>query len=386
MKVALSTVGKFHTFDLARQLHARGALAGIYTGYPRFKLKNEGLPAELVHTFPWLKTPYMAMKWRAKLPRSWVSSWEVLMAKTMEHWIAKTLIPCDVFVGLSGSGLKAGLKQQSKGGKYVCDRGSCHIQMQNELLLQEHETWGMPYQGIDNRQIHAELNEYEAADLITIPSTFAYQTFIKKGFSSQKLALLPYGVDLSRFHPEGVPSSQTFDVLFVGGMSLQKGIPYLLQAFGKLSHPKKRLRLIGAISDVLINRMKVLGLWHSQVELVGHVPQHILKEYMSSSHVLVLPSIQDGFGMVMAQAMACGCPVVASENTGACDLFSDGQEGFIVPIRQVDTLTQRLQTLADNPTLRQYMAGNALIRVKTMGGWNTYGDQALAAYQEVVSR
>lgn len=385
MKVALSTAGKFHTFDLARQLHARGALAGIYTGYPRFKLKNERLPAELVHTFPWLKTPYMAMKWRAKLPRSWVSHWEVLMARTMEHWIAQTLIPCDVFVGLSGSGLKAGLKQQSTGGKYVCDRGSCHIQIQNELLLQEHETWGMPYQGIDNRQIHAELNEYAAADLITIPSTFAYQTFIKKGFPPQKLALLPYGVDLSRFHPEGKPSTETFNVLFVGGMSLQKGIPYLLQAFEKVKHPNKRLRLVGAVSDALINRMKKLGLWLDPIEVVGHVPQQQLKRYFSTSHVLVLPSVQEGLAMVMAQAMACGCPVLASEHTGATDLFTDGQEGFVVPIRQVDALARRLQQLADNPDLQQRMGAAALERVQHLGGWNTYGDKAMSVYQELVA-
>jgi glycosyltransferase involved in cell wall biosynthesis len=95
---------------------------------------------------------------------------------------------------------------------------------------------------------------------------------------------------------------------------------------------------------------------------------------MSSSRVLVLPSIQDGFGMVLAQAMACGCPVVASEHTGGRDLFEDGVEGFIVPIRDVPGLTVRLQQLADERGLWERMSAAALRRVALLGGWRDYGN------------
>ena len=88
--------------------------------------------------------------------------------------------------------------------------------------------------------------------------------------------------------------------------------------------------------------------------------------------------------MVMAQAMACGCPVIASENTGARDLFTDGEEGFIVPIRDVDALTQRLQQLADDPQLRERMGERSLGRVKNLGGWSEYGALALQTYQDLV--
>jgi glycosyltransferase involved in cell wall biosynthesis len=95
---------------------------------------------------------------------------------------------------------------------------------------------------------------------------------------------------------------------------------------------------------------------------------------MSESHVLVLPSIEDGFGLVLSQALACGCPIVASTNTGGDDLITDGVEGFIVPARDVAALAARLQQLADDPALRRRMSEAALARVKHLGGWRQYGD------------
>jgi glycosyltransferase involved in cell wall biosynthesis len=95
---------------------------------------------------------------------------------------------------------------------------------------------------------------------------------------------------------------------------------------------------------------------------------------MSSSHVLVLPSVEEGFGLVMAQAMACGCPVIASSATGAEHLFSDNEAGFIVAPRDTDALADRLQQLADDTALRQRMSAAALECVRHLGGWDNYGD------------
>jgi glycosyltransferase involved in cell wall biosynthesis len=72
--------------------------------------------------------------------------------------------------------------------------------------------------------------------------------------------------------------------------------------------------------------------------------------------------------------MACQCPVIATEATGAEDLFTDGVEGFIVPDRDVDALANRLQRVADDPTLQASLAAAALVRVRSLGGWESYGD------------
>jgi starch synthase len=385
MKVALSVAAKFHTFDLARELYARGALATIFTGYPRFKLKNEALPDEFIKTFPWLQTPYMAFPWMHHLPRAVIKEWENLSAITFGDYVARNLPECDLYVGLSGSALPAGKKAHVRGAKFVCDRGSSHIRAQDELLREEHAQWNIPFVGIDPRTTAREESEYEEADCITVPSTFVYRTFVEQGVSANKLRLLPYGVNLSRFQPVDKPDSQRFDILFVGGMSLRKGVQYLVQAYQKIKHPAKSLTFVGAPSKSLIKTLTALGLWPSDAILLGHMPQAELKKVMSRSHVLVLPSIEDGFGLVMAQAMACACPVVASKHTGAEDLITDGEDGFIVPVRDVSALTDKLQQLADELKLRDEMGEKALQKVESLDGWCNYGDKAIKIYREVIS-
>ncbi len=101
---------------------------------------------------------------------------------------------------------------------------------------------------------------------------------------------------------------------------------------------------------------------------------------------MVLPSVEDGFGLVLAQAMACGCPVIGTENTGAAELVDDGCEGYIVPIRDVDVLAQRLQYMADHPDERAAMGRRALVKVKGLGGWHTYGEQAMAIFSEFIPK
>lgn len=384
MKIALSAVGKFHTFDLARELHSRGVLAGISTGYPHFKLRSEGLPQELIHTFPWVHGAYMAFPWKQSLPRAIIQQWEHVNALTFGASVARNLPECDVYVGLSGSTLAAGKKAHQRGAHYVCDRGSSHIRVQDQLLHEEHEMWGIPFSGIDPRAIAREEAEYDEADCITVPSGFAMRSFLSQGVPFEKMRLLPYGVNLSRFQRVADPAAGRFDVLFVGGMSLQKGVQYLVQAYKNVNHPAKSLTFVGAPSAALIASLTSRGLWPSEVKVLGHIPQVELKNLMSRSHVMVLPSIQEGFGMVLAQAMACGCPVVASSNTGGEDLFNDGQEGFIVPIRNVDVLTARMQQLADLPDLRATMGQRALERVQSLGGWSDYGQKAMTIYSEML--
>ncbi len=383
MKISLSTIGKFHTFDLARELYARGALASIFSGYPRFKLKNEALPDALIKSFPWVQTPYMAFPFRQHLSRSVMREWENFSATTFGDYVARNLPECDLYVGLSGSALPAGKKAHQRGARFICDRGSSHIRAQDELLREEHALWNIPFDGIDSRTIAREESEYEEADCITVPSTFVYTTFVEQGVAASKIRLLPYGVNLSRFQPVDKPDSQRFDMLFVGGMSLRKGVQYLVQAYQKIKHSSKSLTFVGSPSASLIEALTSRGLWPEDAIVLGHLPQTELKQIMSRSHVLVLPSIEDGFGMVMAQAMACGCPVVASNHTGAEDLMTNCLEGFIVPVRDVSALTDKLQQLADEPQLRSVMGEKALQKVQSLGGWGDYGDHAMKIYKEI---
>jgi glycosyltransferase involved in cell wall biosynthesis len=381
MRVALSTIGKFHTFDLARELHAHRALQAIYTGYPRFKLRGERIPADLIHTFPWLHAPLMGFRYGRLLGTRFNRLLNYLDRITLDEFVSSQLPECDVFVGLSGSALRSGRRAQARGAKYVCDRGSSHIRTQDRLLREEHDLWSLRYEGIDPRVMELEENEYAAADCITVPSTFSLRSFVESGVAQPKLRRLPYGVDLSTFEPRGQPDPARFDILFVGGMALRKGVPYLVQAYRKLRHSAKSLTFVGSASPALMAALKARGQWADEARVAGPIPQPALKDIMSRSHVLVLPSIEDGFGMVLAQAMACGCPVIGSFNTGTPDLLTgEGREGFTVPIRNSDAIAERLQQMADDPALRTRMSEAAIARVKQLGGWRDYGNEALAIY------
>lgn len=383
MKAVLTTLGRFHSFDLARQLLRHDSLGVIYSGYPRFKLKAEGLPSAKVRTFPYIHAPYMASGWRHRIGTNLLRHWEYWDRRLLDTYVATTLPDADVFIGLSGCGLATGRVAKRRGIAYVCDRGSTHIRYQHEILESEYARWGLPFEGIDPRIVEREEAEYTLADVITVPSGFVKQTFVDRGVPEHKLALLPYGVDLERFKPVGAPLDGRLDLLFVGGLNVRKGLPYLLQAYVALRHPRKSLTLAGIAEPGMLEMLKQRDLLPDDVRILGHVPQPKLKDLMSRSHALVLPSLEEGLAMVMAQAMACGCPVIATRSAGAADLFSDGVEGFIVDGIGSAPLLQRLEALADSPELREKMSHAARQRVLAIDGWAGYGDRAVELYRQV---
>lgn len=388
MKVVLSTIGKFHTFDLARELYARGHELTVFTGYPRFKLRREQLPQSVIRTFPWMHVPYVGLGSRWGFDSALMHEFGHWNLETFGWHVSRNIPECDVYSGLSSSAGDAGRIVKARGGRYICDRGSSHIRIQDDILKCEHDLWGLPRDRIDRRIVAREEREYAMADIVTVPSTFVYRSFVEAGVPAGKLRLIPYGVNLTRFRKVDDPDPAMFDVLFVGGVNLQKGIPYLLQAFARLVHRGKRLTVVGHCDRRMMAWLRGRGLVKEddRVRFTGPMPQRELKQIMSRSHVMVLPSVQEGLALVQAEALACGCPVIGTYNTGAEDLFTDSEEGFVVPIRDVDALVARMQILADDPQLQHRMSLAALTRVRSLGGWSTYGERVATLMEALVAR
>ena len=388
MNITQVCIGRFHHFHLARQIEKLGFLDAIYTGYPRFKLKDEqGIPPSKIKSFPWIQGPYMA---RAKLGLdgwSWLNrEWAWQSHETLDRHVARQLKEPTILIGLSGSGLHSGARSQQLGGIHVCDRGSSHILTQQSLLNDEHLRYGNTFwNGIDSRSVDKELSEYEQADYITVPSKFCYDSFIDNGISPAKLLKIPYGARLERFYPEPPDNTlhEGFTVLFVGRAGVRKGFRDLLAAFQLLKHPHKKLVLIGSLS---LEARSLIGSSNSEnIHILGSLPNSSLRQEYSKASVFVLPSIEEGLAMVIGEAMACGCPVVASANTGAEEFITDSIEGFIVPIRSPHLIADRLQQLADSPQLRAIMSNAATCRVNQLGGWSAYGDAWRAAITRIKS-
>jgi glycosyltransferase involved in cell wall biosynthesis len=379
MVVNVASAGRFHAFDLASQMSRQGHLGRLYTAYPQTKVEN--VPRNRVSSYPYLMAPAMILGRRTSPAVRRFLDWAVI--ETFDRWLAEKVSPCDIFHCLSSYGLRARRAAKARyGALTVCDRGSSHIQYQDQLLAEEHDRHGLPYQPIDPRIVEKELHEYDESDLITVPSTFAHNSFVSMGVPVRKLAKIPYGVDLQLFRPQP-KTDTTFRVIYVGSVTLRKGIPDLLQAAATLKIPNFELVLVGALDQSL---RPFFQRYEGSFRYCGVVPRRDLFRYYSQSSAFVLASIQEGFGLVQAQAMACGLPVVATTNTGAEDLFTDGVEGFIVPIRDPEAIQNRILRLYNRPDLRDQMARAALDRVRSLGGWDSYGQHVSRVYADLLAR
>jgi glycosyltransferase involved in cell wall biosynthesis len=379
--VVVVTHGRFHSFDLAEQLQKAGRLAAIYSGYPMFKLRNTQVDPRLIRSFPWVYVPLLALI-KVHAPNHLIDAVDWQARKAIRAYSARTLPECGIVTALSGSGFKAGNIVRQRGGAYVCDRGSTHILWQAKILEEEYSLLGIPWSGIDRRTIDSELEEYALADAITVPSHFVAQSFRDMGVLSEKLRVVPYGVNLDRFHP-CAPRSTKFRVLFVGQLGVRKGLHYLLQAFQRASLPFAELVLAGGMTPDAHHILKRYPV--ENMTLTGTLSRDDVAREMSRASVMVLPSIEEGLALVQAQALACGCPVIGTTHTGAEDLFEDECEGFIVPPRNVDILADRLTQLYREPELLEAMREAALARVQLLGGWNAYGAKSLQVFDELLS-
>lgn len=305
---------------------------------------------------------------------------EDLSKEAFDTYVCSKIKSPSILIGISGSSLKSGKKNQTLGGAYICDRGSTHIRYQEKILRTEYQRWNIPFAGISAFTMRKELSEYCTADFITVPSQVCVDSFVSEGIEKNKIKKNPYGSRDNRFSPCGTPSSK-FCILWVGGISIRKAFIDALHAFQALPFQDKCFKVVGIVEDEIKPLLKKENL--TNVEFLGKVPNLELPTLFSASHVFVLSSIEEGLAMVIGEAMACGCPVVASENSGASELFKNGVEGFIVPIRSPQKITEKLLFLHENPNKRFEMGQAALVRVKEMQGWDRYGQRTVDIINEL---
>lgn len=377
--VVLSSI-RFHMFDLARILKEIGWQVRLLCGVPRFKLDADLHPYTFTHP---LLVGLLMGTLRYNLPVPYrMKCWEHLARKDLSNWAAKQLDDAVILDALSGWGLEAGKEIQRRGGKVLCNRGSTHILYQKHILDEEHDRWGVPRsEGFPGWNIQRQLAEYEMADAIAVPSRFVYRSFVEYGVAKEKIHICPYGVSLDGFYP--LPKEdKKFRVIFVGSRSVRKGIGYLFEAVRPLvKSGYVELWLVGGTSP---DAKKILR--KNRDLFIDKDFQHRSKLpwFYSQANVMILSSIEEGLACVQAEAMACGVPVIATHNTGAQDLFTDGREGFIVPIRNPLAIREKIEWMIEHPNALKQMGVAALQRVKKIGGWMEYGQKCSELYLNIL--
>ncbi len=285
---------------------------------------------------------------------------------------------CNVLHFVSSVGLESARKAKAAGAVIICDVRQEHPEFQRRILREESGRFDIEPRITGSTYEARVLEEFALADWIIVPSSHAKRTYIEQGFPAERLFMLPYGVDLDHFQPAEKPDD-CFRVIFAGSLTLRKGPQYLLEAFSKMDRRKAELVLVGPLDPAF---RKVLARYEGSFRYAGVAPRIELSQLYSSSSVFVLPSLADSFSLATLEAMACGLPVIVSENTGAADAMEPGKQGFVVPIRDAATLQSHLSFLQRNEEARREMGGAAAARAREWT-WARYGRRAVDCYKKI---
>ena len=397
MKITIVVGGRWHAFDLARELHQAGHLHKLITNYPRWFACRWGIPKNKVVSLP---LTFWVVKAIYKL------GGERLMMRCQWHvhrWFANRAVKY-----LAGSELVHGWSQwsepsliwaQKRGIPTLLERSSAHILEQSRLLREEYSRLGMHWTATHPKIEAMELREYELCSQVAVPSLFVERSFLERGWSHNRLFRNALGVDVSRFKapqtPPEPPEVNGLRVIYAGSLSVRKGIPDLLKGFKRTNLPSATLTLVGGATSEL---QGLLNEQSDQIRCLGHRPQAELVEHYAQAHCFVMASIEEGMAMVQMQALACGLPLICTTNTGGEDLLrlqgssshqrEHGVEefaaGYLVPIHQPEAIAWCLRELAQNSTLWMQKREAALALAGSELGWCAYGQRAIANYQDLL--
>ncbi|MCA9938054.1 MAG: glycosyltransferase family 4 protein [Anaerolineales bacterium] len=295
---------------------------------------------------------------------------------------------CDVFHFVSSVGLYAARKARSVGAVVVCDGRTEYPDYQRRILAEENHHLGLKTAITGSLYDGKIKQEYALADYFILPSGYAKRTFVEAGFDEERIFVLPYGVDDEIFFRDGSVAPEpdsTFRIVYAGQIVPRKGIHYLVRAFQQLALPNTELLLLGRIDDAFYRYLRGVIKDDARIKLPGSVPKQELRKRFNAASVFILPSLSDSWGLVVAEAMACGLPVIVTENVGSKEMVRDGVDGFVIPMRSVTAIVEKLSLLYDNRALRRRMAEAACDQVRHFT-WERYQQGLLAVYAEIERR
>ncbi|MEM9543426.1 MAG: glycosyltransferase family 4 protein [Cyanobacteria bacterium P01_E01_bin.42] len=211
--------------------------------------------------------------------------------------------------------------------------------------------------------------ELSLADCIIVPSTAVARSLLNAGVEQEKINVIPFGSPHDYFQPK-LKQDEKFRVLFVGRVGARKGVHYLLQAWQKLNLADAELLLVGMneIGD------RYLEKYQDCFRYIPSVPHATLNQYYSSANVFIFPSLVEGLALVLLEAMACGIPIITTENSGGSDIITDRVEGFIIPIRDIEAIQEKLVWCYSHPQELADMGKAARKKAEELT-WKLYRDR-----------
>lgn len=371
--IAIIVGGRFYAFDVARELQRQSRLAGIVTAYPR--AYREHIDRDRLFWNPWQG---LRDGLQSRLRRQQESLVALRNAERFGRWAAEHTPRADFVQGWTGYSLEAFRALRGTRTLRVAQRASAHICTQRDLIARELDEFGVPGNVVHPEMVERELAEYEEADFVQVISSFARETFVARGFPAERLIMTPLGVDVKpgrRVEPRG--PDRPLRVLYLGHISFRKGVQYLLPAMARVGM-KTELSLIGGVTP---DGEELLRRFATGREHRGHVQRSGLPALFARHDVLILPSVEDGFGAVICEAMAAGLAVIASTHSGGPDVIQHGVSGLLIEPRSVDAIVEAVETLASDPERRRAIGAAASQAMRTYSTWRRHVDEMLAQYE-----
>lgn len=257
----------------------------------------------------------------------------------------------DLFVGVA---MHCALTMQSvrrAGSKTLLYCLNAYIPYVKSQVDREYRSLDETGGSIHRLSIRRFLRECALADAVIVNSSFAERTFRDAGMTEKPIHVINPVVNSDRFRP--IADRQTtpkLSIIYIGAVTPRKGLDYLCQAFEELDTDSFHLTIVGGASTrrsgALIDRMKRLP---NVTQAIYNFGVDDPSPIIGAADVLVLPSIEDGFGVVALEAMACGVTVIVTDQCGATDAVIHGANGFIVPARDARAIASKLRWMRNNP-------------------------------------
>ncbi len=271
-------------------------------------------------------------------------------SRQFDAYAAGALPAADHLIAFNGTALQQVRAARRVGGTTGAVRSGCDMSTalvsatsHFRLLARQHALAQRQYpleESWATRLLERNLSEYAHVDRIYVSSDYTRDSFLAEGVGEEVLARLPLTPD-PRFEPAlaADAGSSTFDIVFCGTLSVVKGVPLLIDAVRALPHADLRLFLVGGWKSRGMRRFVERACAADRRIWAGHgdpLPR------LRGARLYVHPTYNDGFGYAPAEALACGVPVIVSEDTGMKDLVDPGRSGTIVATGDLRALTEAI--------------------------------------------
>ena len=229
-----------------------------------------------------------------------------------------------------------------------------------------------------NKCINKDEEIFLSDQIITASSFTAKSLELYDKNIKSKIKILPYGINCPEKNIINKRyKNDEFKLIFVGRPTLSKGIQYVIQILEQIDFPWK-LEIAGSLPENPIEISEKLNLFFKdpRCNFIGQIPNTSLIEKMSQSHVFIFPSLFEGFGQVLLEALSCSLPVITTDNTGGYDIIENGKDGFLTPIRDTGKSIEILNNLYHDEELRRSIAENAFLKASSLT-WTRYQNELI---------